>query len=164
MLDIISIGSATADVFVHIPKVFTGKGTFVFRPGTKVDIEEMDYFTGGGATNTSVAFSRMGLKAGALCVVGADASGIKVMSVLRKEKVNTKLVHKMKGKNTSYSVILTGFGRDRVILNYCKATASLGEAKINVGKLKAKWFYISSLHSEPILLKRIVEQAKKIGA
>ncbi|MAG18253.1 MAG: hypothetical protein CL944_02145 [Candidatus Diapherotrites archaeon] len=164
MFDVISIGSATADVFVHIPKTFSSKDMCVFHPGTKVDIEEMDYFTGGGATNTSVSFSRLGLKAGALCSVGDDASGIKVLNVLRKEKVNTSLVHTLQGKNTSYSVILTGFGKDRVVLCYSKATASLGETKLDFTKLKAKWFYITSLHSKPELLKNIILRAKKTGA
>jgi len=163
MFDVISIGSATADVFVHIPKKFSSKEV-VFHPGTKVEIEEMDYFTGGGATNTSVSFSRLGLKAGALCTIGDDTSGTKVLTILKKEKVNTSLVHILRGKNTSYSVILTGFGRNRVILTYSKATASLEEAKLNFSKLNSNWFYITSLHSKPALLKNIVSRAKKTGA
>ncbi|MCR4334994.1 MAG: carbohydrate kinase family protein [archaeon] len=161
MFDVVSIGSATADVFVHIPKTFSNKDLCVFHPGTKVEIEAMEYFTGGGATNTSVAFSRLGLKTGALCAVGDDASGIKVLNVLKKEKVSTSFVNTLLGKNTSYSVILTGFGKDRVVLCYSKATASLGEAKLNFAKLNAKWFYITSLHSAPALLKNIILRAKK---
>jgi len=42
-------------------------------------------------------------------------------------------------------------------------TASINKAKTNFSKLKAKWFYISSLHSKPVLLKKIVAHAKSTG-
>ena len=51
-LDVISIGSATRDVFVYIPHSFRASDELVFRPGMKVEIEQMQYSTGGGATNT----------------------------------------------------------------------------------------------------------------
>jgi len=164
MLDIISFGSATEDVFVHVPKTNFGPDFCVFRPGTKIDIENMEYFIGGGATNTAVGFSRFGLKAGAVFAIGDDESGATVLKELRKEKVDTKNALVVKGKKTSYSVILTGFGRDRVILVYCSSTAMLNKIKIDWKKIKAKWFYVSSLHAEPKMLKEIARHAKKINA
>jgi len=164
MFDVISIGSATEDVFIQVPKKFFGKGEFCFRPGIKVEIEKMDYFTGGGATNTSVGFSRLGLRAAAFCAVGNDESAKEVIAKLREEKVGTQFVARVRGKNTPYSVILTGFGRDRVVLNYSGATALLSSAKISWKNLKARWFYVSSLHSKPVLLKKIVAHAKRTGA
>lgn len=159
-LDIISIGSATEDVFVHVPEKFS-KDSCIFRAGAKIDINSMEYFIGGGATNTSVAFSRLGLKAGILCAVGEDGAGESVLKELKKEKVNTSSVMRIKGKNTSYSVILTGFGRDRVILCYSGITAMLAEKEINWGKINSEWLYISSLHTTPQFLRKIAQHSGK---
>ncbi len=164
MFDVISFGSATEDVFIHVPEKYSLNGKFSFKPGSKVEIIDMKYFTGGGATNTATAFSRLGLKASILCAVGGDDAGKSITKKLEVEKVDTSLVIKVKGKNTAYSAILTGFGRDRVVLVYSGTTASLNNTKINWKKINAKWFYISSLHSKPKFLQEIVNRAKKIGA
>ncbi len=164
MLDVISIGAATEDVFVYVPKENFSGGICVFYPGSKLDVKTMKYSTGGGAVNTSASFSKLGLRAGALCAIGNDESGARILKELRKEKVDSRLVAKILGANTGYSVILTGFGRDRVILFHAGATEMLSKAEINLRKLKAKWLYITSLHSEPIFLKKVFSHAKKIGA
>ncbi len=164
MLDIISIGSATEDVFVYLPKGFMGTGKCVLVPGSKVDIEGMEYFTGGGATNTSVAFSRLGFRAGIICALGEDESADAILKELKSEKVDCGNAIKLKGRHTAYSVILTSAGKDRIILHYGKTTAMLGHAKISLEKMRAKWFYLSSLHSENSLLEKIAAHAKKIGS
>lgn len=165
MLDVISVGSATEDVFVYVPRENFRDGVCIFYPGSKVEIETIGYYTGGGATNTAVAFSRLGLRAAALCAVGQDESGRTVIGELKKEKVDTRLVKKVRGSNTPYSVILTGFGRDRVVLCYGGTTAMLVHANIDWKKSRAKWFYVTSLHSEKAaLLSKIAGHARKNGA
>ena len=96
MLDVISIGSATEDVFVYVPEKFLEKHSFVFKPGTKIEIEQMEYFTGGGATNTATGFARLGLKAGIMSSLGDDESGERIIKKMKKEKINTKLLKKLK--------------------------------------------------------------------
>ncbi|MCH7902347.1 hypothetical protein IIC68_01185, partial [archaeon] len=113
-------------------------------------------------TNTATGFARLSLKTGIMSSLGDDESGERIIREMEQEKINTKLLTKLKGKNTAYSVILTGFGRDRVILHYAKA-AKISEGH-NANKLNSKWFYISSLHSKPELLKKIVARARKIKA
>lgn len=161
MLDVVSVGSATEDVFVHVRAKLDGE-KFCLIPGSKIDIEKMETFTGGGATNTSVAFSRLGLKAGILSVVGNDEAAHIVEKNLNDEKVHSEFLVKTKG-NTQYSVILTGFGNDRIILYYSNHT-TLGKTKNNLDKINSKWFYISSLHEKPLFLKKIVAHAKKTKA
>ncbi|HLC79443.1 MAG TPA: sugar kinase [archaeon] len=164
MLDVISIGAATEDVFVYVPLKNFAKDMCVFYPGTKIDIEGMEYFTGGGATNTSVGLSRLGVRAGIMCAVGNDESAQTILSELKKERVDSKNVIKLKGTHTSYSVILTGFGRDRVILCYSNSHQMFAASKNKIKNLKAKWFYITSLHSDGKMLREIAKRAKKIGA
>lgn len=161
MYDVISIGNATQDVFVEISKKYAKKEV-CFLPGQKIEIGGVHYFTGGGAINSAVAFSRMGLKAAVVCALGNDPAAMAVENEIKKEKISNELVIRTK-KDTAYSVILTGFGKDRVILAYKGATASLNEKTIKWKKLRAKWIHISSLHKDYRLTEKICCFAKKKG-
>ena len=159
-IDIICFGSATEDIFVKIHPKMLGKN-LCFYPGAKIEIEEIGCFSGGGAANTAVGFSRLGLKTGIVTVIGPDLEGKQILSELKKEKVNTFGAFKDKKAKTSRSVILTGFGKDRVVLNYSKALNALAQKHIDWQKLESKWFYISSLHKKPALFKKLVGFAHK---
>lgn len=159
-MDVICFGSATMDTFVYISPKTLGQN-ICFYPGTKLEIKELKSFSGGGATNTSVGFSRMGLKTGIISFLGEDAEADEIIKELKKEKVITTGVFKDKKNRTARSVILTGFGRDRVILTYTKTLSLLSKKHVPWKKLDSKWFYISSLHSKPVLLKKITEFAFK---
>ena len=79
-------------------------------------IKELHFSTGGGATNSAVAFSRLGLKTGSICLVGEDANGTTVLDELKKEEIT--FLGKTKKGMTGYSVILIGLEKDRSILTY----------------------------------------------
>lgn len=159
--DVTCFGSATRDVFVQIDAGFFKKN-LCFLPGSKISVLDMGFFSGGGATNTAVGFSRLGLKTGIVCSVGKDKDGQEIKKELEREKVGRANFFEEKQKRTSYSIILTGFGKDRVILNFAGATALLDEnKKIHWQKAKAKWFFVSSLHGKGKMLKKIFAQAKK---
>ncbi len=163
MLDVISIGNATEDVFIKIHSRVFRQGV-CFLPGAKVEVEEINCFTGGGATNTAVAFSRLGLKTGIVASIGGDISGSNILNELKRERVNTSLMVVSKKFCTAYSAILTGFGRDRIILTYRGATAQLNnERHIKWNKLKSKWFYISSFHTKPKVLKKLIDFGNRNG-
>jgi len=162
MYDIVSIGNATQDVFVRIhPKGPIHADKLSIKRGSKIEVLSLERRTGGGATNTAVAFARLGLRTGISAVLGKDEAAAAVMKELKEEKVNTKMVSYLKDVGTAYSVILTGFG-DRIVLHYCGATCEVdykGDLKWNELK-KAKRFYVSSLHATPDNLKRIVDFAR----
>ncbi len=159
----VCFGSSTRDVFVQIDRAFFGK-SLAFSPGSKVEINDMGFFTGGGASNTAVGFSRLGIKTAIVSAVGKDEDGIEIKKELLKEGVGCSDLL-LETKRTSYSVILTGFGKDRVILNYSGATALLDESKkITWEKISTEWFFISSLHGKGKLLEKIflAAEIKKI--
>lgn len=164
MLDVLSVGSATEDVFVYLPKKNFSGHECIFHPGSKVEVDDMQYFTGGGATNTAVSFARLGLRAGAFFVVGNDDSGKRILEELRKEKVDVRQAIVSKKERTAYSVILTGFARDRVVLFFHGAAKILGKQKITIAKAKPKWVYISSLHGERKFLWGLIGAARKVNA
>ena len=68
MLDIITVGSATLDVFLRSSDFKIGKRgrEKLVLEGGKVEVEEVFFQSGGGATNTAVGFSRLGLKTAAV--------------------------------------------------------------------------------------------------
>ena len=68
MYDVITVGSSTIDVFADVEseeiKIKTKDGEeelIAYPAGSKILIKELNFLTGGGGTNTAVAFSRLGL-------------------------------------------------------------------------------------------------------
>jgi len=164
MLDVVSVGNATMDVFVEIDAKKKGRN-IVLPCGSKQEVKSIFTATGGGATNTAVSFSSLGLKTGILAAIGKDENGKAIIQELRKEKVDTSMVVQLPAYRTAYSAIITGKGFNRVILVYGGATTHLQKEKqVKWGKLaKAKWVYVSSFHSKPALLKKIFSFAAKKG-
>ena len=113
MFDIISFGSAVVDVFVDTD-ILEKKGFMCYPSGAKVLLKNLRFDIGGGGTNTSVAFSRLGLKAGFLGKIGDDTDGQTIMKILKKE--NVKFLGKVeKGEVSGYSKIDDGI----VFSGYC---------------------------------------------
>ncbi len=162
MFEVVCIGNATVDVFIHLKGKVQGKA-LLLPVGTKKEIEGIFYSTGGGATNTAVGFKRLGLHSAVLAAIGCDPAGKTVLRELGKEGIGIKMVTMLHGFNTAYSAILTGFGADRIILTYGGATTHLGEERQVRWRLLArtKWLHITSFHSKPALLQRILQFAGK---
>jgi len=137
MYDIITIGSATIDIFVD-----TANKLFRKRPpfGEKILIDKLHIDTGGGAINTAIAFTRLGLKTGCLTKVGPR--------FIAPKEIDDSLIIRDKNCLTDHSVILDATGRDRTILVYKDASAKLTWDEIDKSKLETKWFYISSMPME----------------
>ncbi len=162
-MDIICIGNATRDVFVHLRQGHKcSNKVLCLEEGSKQEVDKIKYDTGGGAVNSAVALSRLGLKTGILAAVGRDDSGKAIIQELRKEKISTALLKKL-DYSTAYSAIVTGKGFDRIIFTYGGATSHLEALSASDWKLleKADWFHVSSFHSRPKLLSEIFSFAKK---
>ncbi|MBT4823966.1 carbohydrate kinase family protein [Candidatus Woesearchaeota archaeon] len=172
MYDVITVGSATVDVFVKTDneliriKTKTCQEDLIAYPcGKKVLIEQLDFMTGGGATNTGVCFSRLGLKTACLGMVGKDDNGKHIIEELKKEKVSF-IGHEEEKGMTAYSVILDSIEHHRTILTYKALSNQLKFSKLNKqikkGKLKAKWFYFCTMLGESFkTLEKLAEYAEK---
>ncbi len=165
MLDIITLGSATMDVFVKTDaktlKIKTQKDNqqYLALPyGSKILINDISHHSGGGGTNSAVAFSKFGLKTGFIGSIGEDHNGDKILQELKDHKI--KFLGKIHDK-TGYSVILDA-GKDRTILTYkgCNNKIPL-EKRIP----KAKYYYITSMTGKAFTFsKQLAEYAQKIKA
>ena len=163
ILDVITIGSATRDVFLKSEGVELRRHSDspsgeeqCFPLGAKIPIKELVFSTGGGATNAAVTFSRQGLKTGCVGVVGNDFNGKEVMKELKREKVKPFLTVN-KNELTAYSVILVHPNAERTILSYRGEGQYLEVEKIPWNKLKAKWFFLNSLSGRLELLEKVFE-------
>lgn len=156
MHDVITIGSATYDVFLKPEEGRIAKGKeyeagegVCFSFGAKIDAPELHFSTGGSALNSAITFSRQGLRAATLVKIGSDTSGDAIMSRLKEESVSDELVLRDRKYLTAYSVLLIVKGQ-RTIFVHRGATEHLCcDEPIPYEKLKdAKWFYITNLGGE----------------
>jgi len=168
MYDIISIGSATKDVFL-ISKDFkliktkqfkTGVGE-CFAYGSKVELGDIYFDTGGGATNAAFTFANFGLKPAVVSRVGSDIYGLEILHVLADKGIGIRNITSDKHHKTAYSTILVVPEGDRTVLVYRGASANFNDQEMHWPKLKTKWFYISSLAGNLNLLNKIFNFAKK---
>jgi len=155
--DVVSFGSAVVDAFVGTEQ--KGKN-FEYKVGSKILVRDLKFDVGGGATNTSVAFARLRLKAGCVCKVGDDNNGEIVLDALKKEGVSF-LGRRAKGA-TAYSVILDSKDKNRTILVY----KGLGNnIKMNdLKKFDSKWLFLGSVLGESFeTQKKLAFRMKKKG-
>jgi len=151
MYDIITVGSSTVDVFARTEfieeiKIRSKKevtNLLAYPIGSKILVKELNFTTGGGGTNTAVSFARLGDKVAWLGVLGDDENANFIIRDLKKENVDV-LAYKEKG-TSGYSVILDSLEHDRTILAYKGVNNCFSYNKVNLKKLKAKWFYFSSM-------------------
>lgn len=168
MYDVITIGSATQDVYlmsrkfriIRDKRFLTGHAE-CFAFGTKVELDDILFEVGGGGTNTAVTFSRQGFRTAFCGKVGRDPAGDEVVRVLLESRVDPSLMSRDPKARTAYSAIfLTGSG-ERTILVYRGASHTLRSSDIPWPKLKAKWLYISSLAGNLTLLRKLVAFARQ---
>ena len=153
MFDIITFGSATKDILVR-PKNVTilkygksaGSGADVCLPlGSKIDVDSIEFHTGGGGTNTAATFAKQGFKTAFCGMIDSDSSARELLNALKKFKINTSLVLKTNKKPTNQSIIIFSENQDRTILVYRGASELMDSKSIPWDQLKSEWLYLAPL-------------------
>lgn len=171
MHDVITIGSATRDVFLvseqfialKTNKVSTGTAECMAL-GTKIEIKDIIFTTGGGATNAAATFASLGLRTATITRVGDDSPGKDVVEDLTRFGVSTHLVRMIKGAQTAYSTLLTMEDGERTALVYRGTSGVFGARDIPTTTFdQTKWIYLTSLGGNLALSKKIIAQARKAG-
>lgn len=173
MFDVITIGSATMDVFVecddaNIVSAYSkcAKSEFMCYPyGAKVEVTEFTSNTGGGGVNTALNFANLGFKTSAICKIGEDIYSKGVMEVLEKSSLDLSNIIHDETVSTGFSIILLSFQGDRTVLAQRGANATLKKSEINFDAIKqAKTLYIAPLSGESNkVLTSIVDFANENG-
>lgn len=166
--DVITIGSVTRDVFLRSRQIKVVRdGSFstgeaeCFALGSKIEVDDIVFETGGGGGNTAVGFARQGLRTAMIGKIGAhDARGQEILNILKTEGVETSGIVRDRRKMSGYSVLLlTGTG-ERTALVYRGASADFQLSDIRLGAWRAKWLYVSSLGGSLSVLRKIWAYAK----
>jgi sugar/nucleoside kinase (ribokinase family) len=170
--DVITIGGATRDIMFYTDEAtvmpnpvedVTRQNLVCFEFGAKISIEGSYFTLGGGGNNAAVAFSRLGMKTAAALAIGDDDNGRAVMENLKKKKVDTKFVQKIKNKKTGFSFILTlEKERERTIFFYRGVNEELRITNYELRSFKSKWFYVSSLSNKNWrdILNKVLDRGK----
>ena len=175
--DIITIGTVTQDVFLKSPDFHIVKSSDFcdarndfrtgragcFMLGTKLEVPEVAFASGGGGTNTAVGFARQGLKTAVIGRIGEDQAGRMIIEEMKREKVEP-LFQIDKDHSTAYSTILVAGDGERTILEYRGANDFMNARDVEWKKIKSKWVYIDSLAGNLDLLERILEWARENNA
>jgi len=165
--DIITMGSATVDVFAHtdptqseVVTVHSHKD-IAYPLGAKILIREMHTFVGGGGTNTAVGFSRLGLKTAFLGKIGKDDNGKTISDCLFNERIDFIGTY---GLISGYSVILDSVKDDRTIFTYKGCSDDLKVGEVNFKSLDTHWLYLSSMMKDSFnTQQRVVSYARRKG-
>ena len=153
---IFTIGGATFDIFIkahdqaiiQIQDQKSSRKLLCLEYGGKVKIDEVHETFGGGATNTAVAFARMGFDASFVGKVGTEY-GDRVIENLKNEHVDTRYARKTDRDKTAFSTILNTFEGDRTVLAYSGANMYFTADDLPIRELKrADWIFLNHL-TEP---------------
>ncbi len=157
MYDVITIGSATVDIYMksadfHLQK--TDEGVLLCQEyGGKMDINLFQMASGGAGTNTAVGFSRMGFKTAAVVEIGKDVMGQVVWDQLQREHVETEFVITEKSEETAVSVLLISGDGGRSALTHRGASSMLEARDIPWNALKeTRWIHLSNVSANTELL------------
>lgn len=165
LFDVITLGSATVDVFAEtsseLVKFVTAQGEkdFIAYPsGSKILVSSLNFLVGGGGTNTAVTFARQGFKTAFLGKIGNDEHSYQVLHLLEREKIS---FIGAKGGQTGYSIVLDSIEDDRTILAFKGSNNHLMPEDVGFHNLQTKWLYSSSMVGESFeTLKLIFKHAK----
>jgi ribokinase len=169
MYDVITVGSATMDAFAKTKAELVSirsdghvETLLAYQTGSKILITDLDFFTGGGGTNTAVSFARLGLKTAFIGKLGKDHNGQLIIDELAAEHVD--FIGSREQGQTGYSVVLDSIEDDRTILTFKGVNNDLTYDEIDKKNLNAKWFYFSSMMDESYrTLEKLAEYAKEKG-
>jgi sugar/nucleoside kinase (ribokinase family) len=166
----LAIGAAVQDVFLSHSDEFTPVSDrsvheqfMRLELGAKADVNNIEFSTGGGATNAAVTFARQGLHSQFMGTVGHDPAGQAVLADLDNEGVDTTHISYSHKYNTGYSVLLLAPSGERTILTYRGASTHYDAKNFDLSESDIDWVYVSSMAGSMDALHKIFTQAKKLG-
>ncbi len=157
MKKVLTIGGSTKDIYLSNQGVdymsITQKNCnikyMLLKSGDKIEVENILYFSGGGATNSAASFKRLGFDTSCISKIGNDESGKFVINELEKENINIQNIIKSEDKNTGTSFVINTLERERTIFAYRGANGYLEKKDIPFNIIKnTDQIYITSLSHE----------------
>ncbi len=115
---VVVAGHLCLDIFPDLSGVPEGQFTQLFKPGHMVVTGPMTFATGGAASNTALALARLGMPVRMVARVGSDPFAGIVREIVRLHAPGLEEgILTAPGEATSYTVIISAPGIDRIFLH-----------------------------------------------
>lgn len=149
--DMLSLGPARMDVFVHLPEDEINEQCSIDRKrcmielgfGEKIAVRGMTFAIGGNTGNNAVGLSRLGLKVAMVGTMGGEWIDKQALEEIKKENVDTQFVKIDPGK-FGFGVVINYQG-ERTILSYYPESTNEFYVTPDV---EADWVYLTTAGSK----------------
>ncbi len=168
MARIVSVGAALQDVYLidHDDFGTNSRGFFnQLELGTKVDIDKIQFSTGGGATNAATTFARNGHESIFMGCIANDPAGTAIINALDDEGIDSSYVSYAENIHTGYSVLLLAPNGERTILTCRGASAKFDILNPDdLENIYPDWLYVTTFRGNMDMLDQFFTKAKSLGA
>lgn len=168
MARIVSVGAALQDVYLidHDDFGTNSRGFFnQLELGTKVDIDKIQFSTGGGATNAATTFARNGHESIFMGCIANDPAGTAIINALDDEGIDNSYVSYAENIHTGYSVLLLAPNGERTILTCRGASAKFDILNPDdLENIYPDWLYVTTFRGNMDMLDQFFTKAKSLGA
>ena len=173
-MKIMTIGGATIDTILEYKDPETlnlqsARGTLSYlllEEGKKLEVTWLGNFSGGGGTNSAVAFKRLGFEVVvSVCKIGQDKDGDAIIAELTAAGVETGYIQRDDKERTACSYIIPSLKGDRTVFAYRGANGNLAANDFPLVALAdCQQLYITSLSGNSSAhLPLITAAAKQAG-
>ena len=139
-----TIGSATQDMFIlyegadtlHLHTKNSSCTYMLLEQGTKIDIPNIHYATGGGGTNAAVGLNNLGITVEAFFRTGDDPAGIFIRDSLTCQDIGISHCTIDPKHHTALSIIIPSIEQDHVALCYRAANRQQRKEEFPLSVLK----------------------------
>lgn len=145
MFDLISIGDARIDNFVHLPEAHLSctlnkeRCELCLNYGDKIPIDDVKSLTAGNNNNNAIGSARLKMKTALYGNIGGDGNGKIILEHLKKEGVNTRYIVVNKEISTEQSIVINYQGERTILVYHYPWEYSLPDLE------RTKWIYFSSV-------------------
>ena len=146
-------GHLCLDIIPKFPEDVRAEMERLFVPGKLIEVKEAAISTGGVVSNAGLALHRLGMKVELIGKVGDDFFGRAIIDRL-KETILPKGMSIAAGEGSSYTVVISPPGIDRMFLHHSGTNDTFGYGDINFEIVsRAKLFHLGY----PTLMRRLYE-------
>lgn len=153
MYEAISAGHIALDI---TPQFFpdADQAAGVFIPGRLIRTGKCIFSLGGSVGNTGVALAKLGVRAALAGKVGGDDMGKMTLNILQETGIDTQAFCVDPAGDSSYTVVLSPVGMDRIFLHNAGANDSFCAGDVDFDALRgAKLFHLGY----PTAMRRMAE-------
>ncbi len=146
---ITSLGTATLDIILKSKdKIFTG---------SKINIDEVFFFLGGGALNAAKTFKNLNLPYKAFFRLGNDLIGKIILEKVKKERFNSKIFFHQ--GNSQFSFVFLHPNSERTIFVYRGISDHFNLKELYQIPF-SDYYYLTTANTNPIIFKKFLERIK----